>query len=504
MAPPTERRKKAVKRRTAKKRDVSTKRSSKRCTTSFSSHHPRAPSSHETLGPCREIPRAVSNACACRDSASPDIRPDETMEDGEQRVAGKSSMSLQWVKPPIKTYRARYKNELSKRGNCRGALEDETGDAWPVVKLTGYGEREAVHLDVSATTSDGQSHPLFFCKTAGRDAPTSCHGVPLSDGSQALRFVLRPEQENICDLKHIGVVRLQREAGGDSGRLGLAASQTNYFNLTVTAHIPHQSTPVTLQSGAIKCISSTQAVSKPVVTQVLQLADHSAAGASVKVLAMGKDFLPSTHFRVFQQRADKSVWQVTIPPEECVVHCTHNCVIQFTMPQPPSDVIRMGPSKDLKVFIDAGSNTTRRSISSVPLSEERAFLFQYPIASAFHGKSSNRTASLPITSVSPMTSPMTSQPPSTVNDYTKSFTSKSEKQIMTDIQIQNQYRIGSLSASIKQDLNCNYCSKSGPMRNASRVPIYAGMNICQSIDPTPPSDQVHSPQRAKDELVMRR
>eukprot|EP00117_Sycon_ciliatum_P026072 scpid87922/ scgid4547/ len=308
----------------------------------------------------------------------------------------------------------------------------------------------------------------------------------------------------VFSLKHIGVVRLQREAGGDSGRLGLAASQTNYFNLTVTAHIPHQSTPVTLQSGAIKCISSTQAVSKPVVTQVLQLADHSAAGASVKVLAMGKDFLPSTHFRVFQQRADKSVWQVTIPPEECVVHCTHNCVIQFTMPQPPSDVIRMGPSKDLKVFIDAGSNTTRRSISSVPLSEERAFLFQYPIASAFHGKSSNRTASLPITSVSPMTSPMTSQPPSTVNDYTKSFTSKSEKQIMTDIQIQNQYRIGSLSASIKQDLNCNYCSKSGPMRNASRVPIYAGMNICQSIDPTPPSDQVHSPQRAKDELVMRR
>ncbi|XP_014360929.2 nuclear factor of activated T-cells 5 isoform X2 [Papilio machaon] len=239
------------------------------------------------------------------------------------------SVELQILCQPETQHRARYQTEGS-----RGAVKDNSGNGFPIVKLVGY-DKPAV-LQVFIGTDSGRVAPHMFyqaCRVAGKNS-TPCRERK-EDGTVLIELDLDPSKnwQVTCDC--VGILkernvdvehRFGEALGGGAGGAGGGHSARGKKKSTRCRMVFR--TDIVDANGRTETLQvcSTQIIctQPPGVPEVCRKSLVSCpATGGLELYLLGKNFLKETRV-VFCQRQDgHTTWEEEVVPDKEFLQQTH-------------------------------------------------------------------------------------------------------------------------------------------------------------------------------------
>ncbi|XP_023942960.2 uncharacterized protein LOC112049338 isoform X2 [Bicyclus anynana] len=232
------------------------------------------------------------------------------------------AVELQILCQPETQHRARYQTEGS-----RGAVKDNSGNGFPVVKLVGY-DKPAV-LQVFIGTDTGRVAPHMFyqaCRVSGKNS-TPCKERK-DDGTVVIEIDLEPGKnwQVTCDC--VGILKernvdVEHRFGETLGGAAHAArgkkKSTRCRMVFRTEILDAAGQPETLQ------VCSTQIIctQPPGVPEVCRKSLVSCpASGGLELYLLGKNFLKETRV-VFRLQQDGAKWEEEVVPDKEFLQQTH-------------------------------------------------------------------------------------------------------------------------------------------------------------------------------------
>ncbi|XP_053210329.1 nuclear factor of activated T-cells 5-like [Panonychus citri] len=157
---------------------------------------------------------------------------------------------LTLIRQPAANHRARYKTEGS-----RGAIKDNTGKGFPVIRLEGYNGFNTIKLIcfIGDENKLGEPHPIYkVSKVTSRTAtPCNCRAV---NGVKALEFELSPDNGMELEINCIGI--LKERMFEVKKRCNLIFTKSHSCRLVFACIIPETGTLIKLVSDPIVCVQT--------------------------------------------------------------------------------------------------------------------------------------------------------------------------------------------------------------------------------------------------------
>ncbi|CAK1549590.1 unnamed protein product [Leptosia nina] len=276
------------------------------------------------------------------------------------------TVELQILCQPESQHRARYQTEGS-----RGAVKDNSGNGFPIVKLVGY-DKPAV-LQVFIGTDTGRVAPHMFyqaCRVSGKNS-TPCKERK-EDGTVVIEIDLEPAKnwQVTCDCvgilkeRNVDVEHRFGETLGTSGAAGAHAARgkkksTRCRMVFRTEIVDAAGRTETLQVCSTQIIC-TQPPGVPEVCRKSLVSCPATGGLELYLL--GKNFLKETRV-VFRGHHEGRTWEEEVVPDKEFLQQTHLvcCVPPFIRPD-------ISESVNVQVFVRSGGKT----------SEPHTFLYTPP------------------------------------------------------------------------------------------------------------------------------
>ncbi|XP_041982828.1 uncharacterized protein LOC121735773 isoform X3 [Aricia agestis] len=261
------------------------------------------------------------------------------------------TVELQILCQPETQHRARYQTEGS-----RGAVKDNSGNGFPIVKLVGY-DRPAV-LQVFIGTDTGRVAPHMFyqaCRVSGKNS-TPCKEKK-EDGTVVIEIDLEPAKNWIVTCDCVGILkernvdvehRFGEAFGGGAGGGAQAArgkkKSTRCRMVFRTEIVDAAGRTETLQVCSTQIIC-TQPPGVPEVSRKSLVSCPSSGGLELYLL--GKNFLKETRV-VFRAHADGHTWEEEVVPDKDFLQQTHLvCCV-------PACPLERGAAVAAQVFVRSG------------------------------------------------------------------------------------------------------------------------------------------------------
>ncbi|XP_037976865.2 nuclear factor of activated T-cells, cytoplasmic 4 isoform X2 [Plutella xylostella] len=263
-------------------------------------------------------------------------------------------VELQILCQPESQHRARYQTEGS-----RGAVKDNSGNGFPIVKLVGY-DKPAV-LQVFIGTDTGRVAPHMFyqaCRVSGKNS-TPCKERK-EDGTVVIEIDLEPAKnwQVTCDCvgilkeRNVDVEHRFGEAlsSGSSAHVSRGKKKSTRCRMVFRTEILNAEG----HTEALQ-VCSTQIIctQPPGVPEVCRKSLVSApATGGLELYLLGKNFLKETRV-VFCHRHDAGVWEEEVVPDKEFLQQTHLvCCV------PPYHRTDITETVSVQFFVRSGGKTS--------------------------------------------------------------------------------------------------------------------------------------------------